>query len=91
SEIFSTIDHILSEYLTPHILFIEHIEMAQCLYFDAILADLTIVELDDKDRSVEDRFIENIYDSKQIFLKSMISQVNQANIKEIWQITDKRP
>ncbi|CAG8458205.1 16173_t:CDS:2 [Gigaspora margarita] len=67
SEIFPTIDHILLEYLTPHILSIERIEIAQYLYFDAILADLSMVELDDD------------------------NEINQANIKEIWQITDKRP
>ncbi|CAG8451032.1 15957_t:CDS:2 [Racocetra fulgida] len=91
SEIFPTIDHILSEYLTLHMLSIERIEMAQCLYFDTILADLTMVGLDDEDENIEDRFIEDIYNLKQILLKSMISQVNQANIKEIWQIINKRP
>ncbi|CAG8559815.1 1963_t:CDS:2, partial [Racocetra persica] len=35
NEIFPTVDQILSEYLTPHILSVERIEMAQCLYFNA--------------------------------------------------------
>ncbi|CAG8782900.1 3460_t:CDS:2, partial [Racocetra persica] len=41
SEVLPAVDYILSEYLTPQILSIEHIEMAQYLYFNVILANLT--------------------------------------------------
>ncbi|CAG8850006.1 31450_t:CDS:1, partial [Racocetra persica] len=54
SEIFPTVDHILLEYLTPHILSIECVEMAQCLYFDAVLADLTMTGLDDENEDIDD-------------------------------------
>ncbi|CAG8641550.1 4293_t:CDS:2, partial [Racocetra fulgida] len=37
SEIFPAIDQTMLEYLTPHILSVEHVEMAQCLYFNATL------------------------------------------------------
>ena len=36
-------------------------------------------------------FIEDLYDSKQILLKSMISEVGEEKIREIWKITDVRP
>ncbi|CAG8851739.1 20995_t:CDS:1, partial [Racocetra persica] len=78
-------------YLTLQILSIERIKMAQCLYFDATLVDLTVIELDDKNENISDRFTEDVYDAKQILLKSMISKVDQINIKETWQITDKQP
>lgn len=38
-----------------------------------------------------DGFIEDMYDSKQTLLKSMIEQVGEGNIREIWKITDVRP
>ncbi|CAG8788449.1 32379_t:CDS:2, partial [Racocetra persica] len=89
SKILPTIDHILLEYLTPQILSIECIKIAQCLYFDVILVDLTVIGLDDKNENISDRFTEDVYDTKQILLKSMISKMDQINIKEIWQITNK--
>ncbi|CAG8778506.1 20152_t:CDS:2, partial [Racocetra persica] len=47
SEVLSAVDHILSEYLTSQILSIERIEIAQYLYFDVILANLTtLIRLD---------------------------------------------
>ncbi|CAG8667993.1 4203_t:CDS:1, partial [Cetraspora pellucida] len=90
SEVLPAIDHILSEYLTPQILSIEHIEIAQCLYFDVTLANLaTLIRLDDENESIGYQFIEDIYDVRQILLKSMVSEVDHVNIKETWQITDK--
>ncbi|CAG8603894.1 12050_t:CDS:2, partial [Dentiscutata heterogama] len=91
SEILPAVDYILLEYLMPQILSIEHIEMAQCLYFDATLVNLSVIGLDNKNENVDDQFTEDVYDAKQILLKSMISKVDQINIKETWQITDKRP
>ena len=38
-----------------------------------------------------DGFIEDLYDSKQILLKSMIAEVGGENIQEVWKITDMRP
>ena len=38
-----------------------------------------------------DGFIENRYDAKQILLKSMIVEVGEERIREIWKITDMRP
>ncbi|CAG8606204.1 9319_t:CDS:2, partial [Racocetra persica] len=46
-----TVDQILSEYLSPHILSVEHIEMAQCLYFNAVLTNMTIISSDDKNET----------------------------------------
>ncbi|CAG8757438.1 980_t:CDS:2, partial [Dentiscutata erythropus] len=91
SKILPAVDHILSEYLTLQILSIEHIEIAQCLYFDATLANLTSIEFNDDNESMDDRFIEDIYDTKQILLKLIVSKINQVNIKETWQITNKWP
>ncbi|CAG8566371.1 10533_t:CDS:2, partial [Cetraspora pellucida] len=89
SKILSAINHILLEYLTSQILSIEYIEMAQCLYFDVTLVNLTVIRLDNENKNINDRFTEDVYDVKQILLKSMISKVDQINIKETWQITDK--
>ncbi|CAG8834675.1 38589_t:CDS:2, partial [Gigaspora margarita] len=91
SEILPAIDYILLEYLIPQILSTEHIEMAQYLYFDATLVNLTVIGLDDENENIGDRFTEDVYNVKQILLKSMISKVDQINIKETWQITDKQP
>ncbi|CAG8693188.1 14021_t:CDS:2, partial [Racocetra persica] len=52
SEILLAVDHILLEYLIPQILSIEHIEMAQYLYFDATLVDLTVIGLDDENENI---------------------------------------
>jgi len=38
-----------------------------------------------------DRFIEDLYDAKQILLKSMIAEVGENSIREVWKITDMRP
>jgi len=35
-----------------------------------------------------DRFIEDLYDAKQILLKSMIAKVGKNSIREVWKITD---
>ncbi|CAG8623240.1 6091_t:CDS:2, partial [Cetraspora pellucida] len=43
SEIFPTIDQKISKYLTPHILSAECIEMAQYLYYNAILVNLAAI------------------------------------------------
>ncbi|CAG8696756.1 5610_t:CDS:2, partial [Cetraspora pellucida] len=48
NEMFLTIDHVISEYLTPYILSAEHIKMMQCLYFDAMLTNLGITNLCDE-------------------------------------------
>ena len=37
-----------------------------------------------------DGFIEDLYDSKQILLKSMIAEVGGENIQKVWKITDMR-
>ncbi|CAG8844390.1 29747_t:CDS:2, partial [Gigaspora margarita] len=44
SEIFSSIDHIISEYLTSYILSAKRVEMAQYLYFDAMLTNLRVID-----------------------------------------------
>ncbi|CAB4490959.1 unnamed protein product [Rhizophagus irregularis] len=36
-------------------------------------------------------FIEDSYDAKQIRLKSMIAEVGEENVQEVWKITDMRP
>ena len=38
-----------------------------------------------------DGFLEDRYDAKQILLKSMIAEVGEEIIREIWKITDMRP
>lgn len=43
------------------------------------------------DVNIIDRFIEDVYDSKRTLLKSMIEQVGEGNVREIWKITDVRP
>ncbi|CAG8841554.1 286_t:CDS:1, partial [Gigaspora margarita] len=72
SEILPAIDLILSEYLTLQILSIECIEIAQCLYFDAILVNLTVIGLDDKNKNIDNRFIEDVYNTKQILFKLLV-------------------
>ncbi|CAG8635410.1 2863_t:CDS:2, partial [Dentiscutata heterogama] len=91
SEMFSVISHVMMEYLTPHILSVEYVEMAQCLYFNAIRTGVEIVDSYNKDENVGDKFIEDIYNARQILLNSMVMEVDQTNIKEIWQLMDKRP
>ncbi|CAG8676319.1 23012_t:CDS:2, partial [Racocetra persica] len=59
SEIFPTIDHILSEYLTLQILSAECIEIAQCLYFNAILVDQTMIGLDSDNDNIDIVFANN--------------------------------
>jgi len=44
-DLFSKVDKIMSEYLTPQILSAERIEMAQCLYFVPNKVELNIVEV----------------------------------------------
>ncbi|CAG8485068.1 14311_t:CDS:2 [Cetraspora pellucida] len=80
------------EYLTPHILSVECIEIAQCLYFNAIIADPEIIDLENENNeNINDKFIEDVYDARQILLKSMVMKANRDNIQEIWEIMDKRP
>ncbi|CAG8535336.1 19515_t:CDS:2 [Dentiscutata erythropus] len=67
------------EYLTPQILSIERTEMAQCLYFDAALVDLTVIGLDDENEDIDDRFTEDIYDAKQILLNKK-KEIDQENV-----------
>src|SRR3989337_200480 len=38
-----------------------------------------------------DKFIEDLYNAKQILLKSMIAEVGENSIREVWKITDMRP
>ncbi|CAG8740930.1 628_t:CDS:1, partial [Dentiscutata heterogama] len=44
SEMFPVISHVMMEYLTPHILSVEYVEIAQCLYFNAIRTGVEIVD-----------------------------------------------
>ncbi|CAG8837883.1 27130_t:CDS:2, partial [Gigaspora margarita] len=41
------------------------------------------------DENVNNKFLEDIYDARQILLKSIAKKVNQDNIQETWQIIDK--
>src|SRR6185437_8757811 len=36
-------------------------------------------------------FVEDVYDAKQVLLKSMITEIGEQNVREIWKITDMRP
>ncbi|RGB33571.1 hypothetical protein C1646_669231 [Rhizophagus diaphanus] len=63
--------------------------MAQCLYFVPSQVKLNIVE--DSEAGVIDRCVEDSYDIKQILLKSMIAEVGEENIQEVWKITDMQP
>lgn len=38
-----------------------------------------------------DGFIEDLYDARQILLKSMIAEVGEQNLREVWKIMDIRP
>ena len=44
-EVFPEIDKVMSEYLTPHILSVECIKMAQCLYFITNRAELSTAKV----------------------------------------------
>jgi hypothetical protein len=46
-DLFPEVDKLMSQYLTPHILSIERMEMAQCLYFTANEVQLNNVEVID--------------------------------------------
>lgn len=35
-------------------------------------------------------FVENLYDAKQILLKSIIAEVGEENVQELWKIKDIR-
>ena len=45
NDLFPEIDKVMSNYLTPHILSAEYLEMAQCLYFIANKVEPDIVEV----------------------------------------------
>ncbi|CAB4488668.1 unnamed protein product [Rhizophagus irregularis] len=79
----------MTEYLTPQILSAERMEMAQCLYFVPSQVEPNIVE--DPEAGVMEGCVEDSYDAKQILLKSMIAEVGEENIQEVWKITDMRP
>ncbi|CAG8789469.1 18455_t:CDS:2, partial [Dentiscutata erythropus] len=58
--------------------------MAQCLYFDAALVDLTVIGLDDENEDIDDRFTEDIYDAKQILLNNQSTAARCSKFGEIW-------
>ncbi|RHZ86139.1 hypothetical protein Glove_54g116 [Diversispora epigaea] len=89
NDLFPKIDKVMSKYLTPHILSAEHLEMAQCLYFTTSKVEYDINE--DLSVSVTDGFIEDLYDARQILLKSIIAEVGEKSLREIWKISDIRP
>ncbi|CAG8561411.1 4024_t:CDS:2, partial [Cetraspora pellucida] len=49
--------------------------MAQCLYFDAKITKLGRIDSYNKDENISDKFIENIYDARQILFKSLVAKV----------------
>ncbi|CAB5392572.1 unnamed protein product [Rhizophagus irregularis] len=89
-DLFPEVDKIMSKYLTPQILSAERVEMAQCLYFVPNKVEPNIAE-EDLDVDEMNGFIEDSYDAKQIRLKSMIAEVGEENVQEVWKITDMRP
>ncbi|RHZ84508.1 hypothetical protein Glove_80g41 [Diversispora epigaea] len=80
NDLFPEIDNEMSKYLTPHILSAERLEMSQCF-----------ILLQDSSADVADGFIEDLYDAKQIRLKSIIAEIGEKNFREIWKIVDMRP
>ncbi|CAG8578948.1 17809_t:CDS:2 [Cetraspora pellucida] len=76
-DLFPAVNEIMLKYLTPHILSAEHMEMAQCLYFNVNKMDSNILDNynEDVDIDLTDGFIEDMYNTKQILLKSMINEV----------------
>ncbi|CAB4493127.1 unnamed protein product [Rhizophagus irregularis] len=88
-DLFPKVDKIMTEYLTPQILSAERMEMAQCLYFVPSQVEPNIVE--DPEAGVMEGCVEDSYDAKQILLKSIIAEVGEENIQEVWKITDMRP
>ncbi|CAB4483817.1 unnamed protein product [Rhizophagus irregularis] len=85
-DLFPEVDKIMTEYLTPQILSAERMEMAQCLYFVPSQVEPNIVE--DPEAGVMEGCVEDSYDAKQILLKSMIAEVGEETIQEVWKITD---
>ncbi|CAB5360694.1 unnamed protein product [Rhizophagus irregularis] len=88
-DLFPKVDKLLSEYLTPHILSAVRFEIAQCLYFIASKVESNIIE--DPSVSITDGCIEDKYDAKQTLLKSMIAEVGEERVCELWKIMDVRP
>ncbi|CAG8537897.1 9819_t:CDS:2 [Cetraspora pellucida] len=81
--LFPEADKEMSKCLTPYILSAEQLEMAQCLYFIASKVELNIIEINkNSDINVTNRFIKDLYDAKQILLKSMIAEVGEKNVRE---------
>ncbi|RHZ83595.1 hypothetical protein Glove_90g4 [Diversispora epigaea] len=58
-------------------------EMAQCLYFVVSQINLTNDNEDFSSLEVADKFVENLYDAKQILLKSIIAKVGEEKIQEV--------
>ncbi|CAG8727683.1 22871_t:CDS:2 [Dentiscutata erythropus] len=83
SKVFLTINHIISEYLTSYILSAKHVEIAQCLYFDATLMNLEGINSYNEDESIGNHFIEDVYNARQILVKSIIAKVAEFHIKII--------
>ncbi|RHZ72682.1 hypothetical protein Glove_241g35 [Diversispora epigaea] len=71
----------MSKYLTPHILFAERLKITQCLYFTANKIESNL----DKDLSINlaDGFIKDLYNFKQILLKSIIAEIGEKSFHEI--------
>ncbi|CAB5369717.1 unnamed protein product [Rhizophagus irregularis] len=85
-DLFPKVNKLLSEYLTPHILSAVRSEIAQCLYFIASKVESNIIK--DPGVSITDGCIEDKYDAKQTLLKSMIAEVGEERVCELWKITD---
>ena len=55
-----------------------------------MLTKSNTIATQDPEADVTNGFVEDLYDAKQILLKSMIAEVGEENIQEVWKITDMR-
>ncbi|RHZ62863.1 hypothetical protein Glove_334g25 [Diversispora epigaea] len=59
-------------------------------YNGIVSLNITAYRHDFSSLDVTDEFVENLYNTKQILLKLMITEVGKENIQEVWKITDKQ-
>ncbi|CAG8562098.1 11310_t:CDS:2, partial [Cetraspora pellucida] len=83
-DLFPEVVKVINEYLTEPITNAIKIEMSQCLFISANKIEPNIEEL------YRNRFIKDQYDACFITLQTIIDEVGQKDVLEIWRITDIR-
>ncbi|CAG8832163.1 651_t:CDS:2, partial [Gigaspora margarita] len=84
SQFFSTVDHVLVDFLTPLILSLQRFQISQSFTYEGqrehmISEDLCFDTIDND-------FVEDVVDEPQATLKAILSDNDKSSINEIWRI-----